>query len=198
MKKAVFLDRDGVINPPVYNPAAASFESPHYPEDYSVYPMVLKALKKLKDKNYRLFVVSNQPSYAKGKTSLENIQAIERILSDYLTENGVDIDKYYYCYHHPDGIVEGYSGKCGCRKPGTLFLEDAIERFDLNAKECWFVGDRDTDVTCGKAMGMRTIQIKNKYTGDKAGKETPDDYASDVYDAARTILKRGNGHSYEL
>ena len=190
MKKAVFLDRDGVINPPVYNPVTGEYESPHYPEDYSVYPVVLKALKMLLDKNYYLFVVSNQPSYAKGKIPLENIQAVERVLSDYLSENGVTISKYYYCYHHPDGVVDGYSGQCGCRKPGTLFLEEAIEQFNLDTEECWFVGDRDTDVACGKAMGMRTIQVKNKLVGDKAGKETPDIYAADIYDAALQIVGR--------
>jgi len=190
MSKAVFLDRDGVINPPVYNPVTAEYESPHYTEDYSIYPMVLKALRMLMDDNYRLFIVSNQPSYAKGKVPLENIKAIENILSEYLHENGIIIDKYYYCYHHPDGIVAEYSGHCKCRKPGTLFLEDAIDRFDLDAKECWFAGDRDTDVKCGKAMGMRTIQIKNKHVGDKAGKETPDGFATNIFEAAKKITGR--------
>jgi len=150
----------------------------------------LKALKILNAESYLLFVVSNQPSYAKGKATLENLQAVERVLSDYLNENGVDVSKYYYCYHHPEGVVEGYSGECKCRKPGTLFLEDAIEQFNLDAEECWFIGDRDTDVACGKAMGMRTIQVKNKHVGDKAGKETPDGYAADVYEAVLQIVGR--------
>ena len=188
MNKAVFLDRDGVINPPVYNPLTSEYESPHYPEDYSVYPCVLKALKKLQDRSYHLFVVSNQPSFAKGKTSLENIQAVEKVLAEYLSENGIKIDKYYYCYHHPDGVVAGYSGLCKCRKPGTLFLEEAIEQFNLNAEDCWFVGDRDTDVMCGKAMGMKTVQIKNKHVGGKAGNEIPDEYAIDLLGAASIIV----------
>jgi D-glycero-D-manno-heptose 1,7-bisphosphate phosphatase len=190
MKKAVFLDRDGVINPPVFNPVTLEYESPHYPEDYSVYPMVLRALKKLSEQKYLLFVVSNQPSYAKGKATLENIQAIERVLAEYLSENGITVDKYYYCYHHPDGVAEGYSGECRCRKPGTLFLEEAIEQFKLNAEDCWFIGDRDTDVACGRAMGMRTIQVRNKHAGDKAGNESPDEYASDIYEAVNIITER--------
>jgi D-glycero-D-manno-heptose 1,7-bisphosphate phosphatase len=188
MKKAVFLDRDGVINPPVYNPVTMDYESPHYPEDYSVYPTVLKALRQLREWEFLLFVVSNQPSYAKGKATLENLQAVERVLAEYLSDNGVIIDKYYYCYHHPDGIVSEYSGQCECRKPGTLFLEDAVEQFDLNTEKCWFIGDRDTDVACGKAMGMRTIQVKNKHAGDKAGKETPDKFADDLLDAVKIII----------
>ena len=128
---------------------------------------------------------------ASGKTSLENIKAVEQVLSTFLYENGIIIDKYYYCYHHPDGVVAEYSGECKCRKPGTLFLEDAIEKFNLNAKDCWFVGDRDTDVECGKAMGMRTVQVKNKHSGSKAGKETPDEFAADIYEAVLKIVERG-------
>ena len=190
MNKAVFLDRDGVINPPVFNTATLEYESPHHLEDYSVYPVVLKALKILNDSNYRLFIVTNQPSYAKGKTTLENLKAIKQLLSDYLSENGVVIDEHYYCYHHPDGVVAVYTQKCRCRKPGTMFLEEAVETYGLDTNECWFVGDRDTDVTCGKAMGMKTIQIKNKYVGDKAGKESPDMYADDLYEAAIKIVGR--------
>jgi len=189
--KAVFLDRDGVINPPVFNTAASEFESPHHAEDYSVYPLVLKALRKLSDNNYRLFIVTNQPSYAKGKIPLENLMAIKSLLSEYLQENGVIIDKHYYCFHHPDGIVAEYSVPCRCRKPGTLFLEEAIGEFNLSAKDCWFIGDRDTDITCGKTMGMKTIQIRNKHVGNKAGKESPDRYASDIYEAVLQIIKGG-------
>jgi len=191
MSRAVFLDRDGVINPLVYNIETSEYESPHYPEDLSIYPNVIKALRKLKEHGYLLFVVSNQPSYAKGKTSLENIRSIENLLSEYLDEHGVSANKYYYCYHHPNGIITEYSKPCKCRKPGTFFLEDAIERFKLNTQSCWFVGDRDTDITCGKTMGMRTIQIKNKHSVSKAGKKTPDEYASDIYKAALLIIERG-------
>jgi len=188
MKNAVFLDRDGVINPLVYNPITSEYESPHYPEDFSVYPNVLKALKKLKDQGYILFVVSNQPSYAKGKTTLEYIQAIGKLLADYLEENDVQIEKYYYCYHHPDGDTANYSRRCECRKPGTLFLEEAIRQYNLNPDECWFIGDCDTDIMCGKAMGVRTILIENKHSTKKAGNETPNEYASDIHEAAQKIV----------
>jgi D-glycero-D-manno-heptose 1,7-bisphosphate phosphatase len=189
MNKAVFLDRDGVINPLVYNPKTSEYESPHYPEDFSVYPTVLKALKKLKGQGYYIFVVSNQPSYAKGKTSLENIRAIEQLFSDYIDENGASVDRYYYCYHHPDGTVPEFAVKCRCRKPGTAFPEDAVERYMLDVGLCWFVGDRDTDIECGKDLGMRTILIKNKHSKDKAGKVAPTVSASDIGEAALIILE---------
>ena len=67
MSKAVFLDRDGVINPLVYNSVTSEYESPHSPEDFSIYPYVINSLKLIKEKYYKIIIISNQPSYAKGK-----------------------------------------------------------------------------------------------------------------------------------
>jgi len=187
--KAVFLDRDGVINPLVYNPDTSEYESPHYPEDFSVYTYVLKSLLLIKQQGFKTIIISNQPSYAKGKTSLENIKAIEKLLEDFSKENGGLIDEYYYCYHHPNGIVPEYSTVCRCRKPDTLFLEEAIKKYNLDKGTCCFIGDQDTDIKCGKAMGFYTIKIKNKHSMQKSGTATPDDYAYDLYDAALKIDK---------
>ena len=191
MNKAVFLDRDGVINPLVYNLATCEYESPNAPEEYSVYPWLLKSLRMLKQRGFLLFVISNQPSFAKGKTSLENIKAIEKLLQGYVEENGCIIDGYYYCYHHPEGIVPGYGGPCGCRKPGTLFLLKAQDEFDLCFKECYFIGDQDTDIMCGKAVGMETIKIENKHSAQKSGREEPGSYAANLYEAAKIIASKG-------
>ena len=189
MNKAVFLDRDGVINPLVYNLDTLEYESPHYIEDFSVFTYVLKSFKMLRENGFKIIIVSNQPSYAKGKTSLENIKAIEKLLYDFSEENGSLINEFYYCYHHPDGIIPECSWQCRCRKPGTLFLEEAIDKFDLKAEECWFVGDRDTDIACGKSIGMRTIQIRNKHSMNYIGKETPDEYVGDFYKATLIIIE---------
>ena len=124
----------------------------------------------------------------KGKTSLENIKAIEKLLSDFSEENGDLIDAFYYCYHHPEGIVPGYSKHCRCRKPGTLFLEEAIINFSLDARRCWFIGDRDTDVKCGKSVGFYTIKIENKHSADKSGLEEPDFFADNLLDATIKLI----------
>ena len=188
MNKAVFLDRDGVINPLVYNQSTTEYESPHCPEDFSIYTHVLKSLKLCKEHGFKLIVVSNQPSFAKGKTTLENIQAIEGLLTAFSEENGRLIDAYYYCYHHPDGVVPEYKGFCRCRKPGTLFLEQAVERFALDKSGCFFVGDQDTDIQCGKAMGIYTIKINNRHSKRKSGVQTPDEFAEDLFDAASKMV----------
>jgi len=158
------LDRDGVLNPLVYNCVTHAYESPHKPADFSLYTYTEKSLRILKEAGYYNLVVSNQPSFAKGKTSLENIREIEELLSVFSKEHGGLITKAYYCYHHPMGVVPQYTCICRCRKPGTLFLEQAAEEFGLDPCACWFVGDRDSDVACGRSFGCKTIKINNPHS----------------------------------
>ncbi|GMO40363.1 MAG: HAD family hydrolase [Termitinemataceae bacterium] len=187
MNKAVFIDRDGVINPLVYNIKTNEYESPHKVQDFSIYPYVIKSLTLLKQKGFINIIISNQPSYAKGKTTLENMAAIENSLCVYSQENGNLIDEYYYCYHHPNGIVPEYSIKCRCRKPGTLFLEKAIEKYNLDIHSCYFVGDCDTDIQCGNIMGMYTIKINNEHSKNKSGGQIPKAFADNLFEAAIKI-----------
>lgn len=187
MNKAVFLDRDGVINPLVYNTKTGAYESPHDPEDFSIYTCVLKSLQLLKANNFINIIISNQPSYAKGKTSMENLKAIANLLDTFSKENGGLIDDYYYCYHHPDGVAPEYTAKCLCRKPGTLFLENAIEKYNLDIRNCYFIGDQDTDIKCGKSMGIYTIKVNNKHSLQKSGMEKPCAMVANLYEAALKI-----------
>jgi D-glycero-D-manno-heptose 1,7-bisphosphate phosphatase len=190
MNKAVFLDRDGVINPLVYNCNTHEYESPHFPDDFSIYTYTLKSLKLLKDYGFKTIIISNQPSYAKGKTTLNNIKTIERLLYTFSEEQGGLIDDYYYCYHHPNGVIPEYTQICRCRKPGTLFLEKAIEKYNLDIRQCYFIGDQDTDIQCGKSMGIYTIKINNKHSVQKSGKVFSDDTVADLYDAVTKITIR--------
>jgi D-glycero-D-manno-heptose 1,7-bisphosphate phosphatase len=187
--KAVFLDRDGVINPLVYNPATGEYESPHKPEDFLLYPFAEKSLRLLKDAGFIIIIVSNQPSYAKGKTSLENIKAVEKTLEDFSAEHGGLIDKAFYCYHHPNGIVPEYTRSCACRKPGTLFLEQAKTEFNLDPAQCWFTGDRDSDIECGRRFGCRTIKIDNPHSAKNSGCIEADYHAKNLFDAAKLIVE---------
>lgn len=166
MERAVFLDRDGVLNRLVLNPKTGDFESPHHPRDMELYPWTLPSLKTLRAMGYLLFLVSNQPSYAKGKTTIENIHAIHGLLHRRLAENGIDFAEYYYCYHHPEGVIPGLTCVCECRKPGIFFLREADRKYRLNTVDSWFIGDRDSDILCGKNFGVRTILINgNKRSG---------------------------------
>lgn len=189
LNKAVFLDRDGVINPLVYNPLTGEYESPHYIEDFSIYPEVVSALKKLNALGYQLFLVSNQPSYAKGKTSLENIKSIHSIMEKFFLEQGIEFKQYYYCYHHPNGIIPEYSTLCDCRKPNNRFLKEAQDNFGVDFNSSWFVGDQDSDMECGKSVGLKTILLINKNSAKKRGNSNPDYTSVNLTDAVKIIEK---------
>ena len=189
MNKAIFFDRDGVINQLALNPKTGEYESPHSVNELEIMPGALDALKKAGAAGYLLFLVSNQPSYAKGKTTLDNIKAIHDRLHDILLGHGIKFAEYYYCYHHPDGIVPGYSGPCECRKPGQKNMEHARTTFDLDMSRSWFVGDQDMDIECGYKAGTRTVLIENKLSAAKRGESKPDYLTNNIGEAIDIILK---------
>jgi D-glycero-D-manno-heptose 1,7-bisphosphate phosphatase len=188
MKPAVFLDRDGVINELILNPNTREYEPPHSPEDLVLVPGAIPALRELQDAGFVLFLVSNQPDYAKGKTTLELIQKVHEKLDQILTTGGVRFQNYYYCYHHPNGIVPEYSFACECRKPKPYFLLKAAREYGIDLAHSWMIGDRDTDIECGKSAGTRTILIKNSHSSGYRGLSKPDFITVNLKDGVRIIL----------
>ncbi len=189
MKKGIFLDRDGVLNVLVLNKVTGEYEPPHHVEDLKLFPYTIKCLKELQDSGYYLFLVSNQPDYAKGKATLESIKEVHLEFSKILSEGGVHFKEFYYCYHHPKGIVPDYSYDCECRKPKPFFLLKAAKDHGVDLKSSWMVGDRDSDTECGKAAGTKTILIDEPLSTGARGKSTPDYEAKNLEEAVAIILK---------
>lgn len=179
---AVFFDRDGVINRNVFNPASGEYEAPLTAADFALAPGASYGLRQLRQAGFPLFVVSNQPNYAKGKSSLADHSAIDAKMRAQLAEEGITFARVDYCLHHPEGVVAAYSGPCVCRKPSPYFLLRAMRDFDLDAAQSWMVGDRETDVLCGRAANVRTILI-----GADHGKTAADHVAADLAAAAESI-----------
>jgi D-glycero-D-manno-heptose 1,7-bisphosphate phosphatase len=188
MRSAVFLDRDGVINCNVFNPMTGSFESPHRPQDFRFRPRTLQALRHLRAAGIPYFLVSNQPSYAKGKTSMAALNAIAERCDALLASKGLGFQESFYCFHHPDGLVPDMSGPCPCRKPSPYFLRLAAERYRIDLSISWMVGDRDTDVLCGQAAGTRTILIAADHPCATPPCCMPDVHAPDLVAAVAHIL----------
>lgn len=188
MKKAIFLDRDGVLNNIVLNPLTGEYEPPHTPEELVLSPNVIESLRTLEDAGFELFLVSNQPDYAKGKQTLESIHAVHTRFDYFVTSNGIHFREYYYCYHHPEGIIPGYTFDCVCRKPKPHFLLKAARDYHINLEKSWMIGDRDTDIECGKAAGTRTVLIENPHSSRFQGSSHPDDRAANLKDAVTIIL----------
>ena len=158
-KPAIFLDRDGVINALVLNPSTGRMESPLTVTEFRLLDGVLPALLRLRRAGYSLSLVSNQPNYALGKSTLRNLGAIHYRLVSELLAAGIQFTRFYYCLHHPQGIRSGYSGPCVCRKPSPWFLLRARDEFGYSLRDCWMIGDLPTDMECGKAAGARTIRL---------------------------------------
>lgn len=187
MNKAVFLDRDGVLNKLIFRDNFQEYTPPHTVEEIEIIDGVYESLKKLSEKNYLLFLVSNQPDYAKGKISFDMLISICDKFKEYMDSNGISFMEYYYCFHHPKGIVEGYNINCNCRKPGTLFVDTAVEKYNIDRNSSWFVGDRDSDILCGKNAKLKTIFINSGLF--KLEKDNiPNFYANNIIEATKIIL----------
>ncbi len=142
MSKALFLDRDGVIN----------HDSGDYtcsPEDFIFNPGIFDFLKAMQNRGYRLVVVTNQGGIAKGLYSLGTFAAINQKMLTAFAAHDIVLDEVYFCRHHPD------FGACICRKPGSLFIEKALARFGYDASKSFMIGDRERDVEAAAGAGVK-------------------------------------------
>jgi D-glycero-D-manno-heptose 1,7-bisphosphate phosphatase len=158
---AVFLDRDGVLVEEVFYPETGEIEAPLRPEDVRLMPGAAAAARMLAQAGYALVLLSNQAGYAKGKTSLRMLWLVHQRFVALLTLEDVTLDAVFYSYSHQDGVVPYFSGPSLDRKPGPYNLIIATAQLDLDLARCWLVGDRETDVACAEAAGVRPILIEN-------------------------------------
>jgi D-glycero-D-manno-heptose 1,7-bisphosphate phosphatase len=189
LRPAVFLDRDGVINSNVLDPTTGEYGAPLTADRFQLAPGALDALTAL-HQAFPLFLISNQPNYAKGKSTLEELAAIHRKMEQELDAAGIAFRACYYCYHHPQGKVAGYSGPCECRKPSPYFLHKAREEHGISLGASWMIGDRVSDIECGRAAGLRTIHVAEDHPAQRRSGEMKADFeATDLADAERIILE---------
>lgn len=169
MRKALFLDRDGVLDELVFYADTGEWESPRRVADVRLIEGAAEAARRAAEKGWLLVIVTNQPSYAKGKTTLEELAEVhEKVVA------GLPIAKSCVCHHHPDSIVDALRVICECRKPGTLSLRDAARELDIDLAESWMAGDQDSDLRAGRAAGCRVALIEYAHSADKRGAVEPD------------------------
>ncbi|MFP5245937.1 MAG: D-glycero-alpha-D-manno-heptose-1,7-bisphosphate 7-phosphatase [Thermoanaerobaculia bacterium] len=169
MNRALFLDRDGVLNELVYYASSDEWESPRNVDDLVLIEGIAEPLQKLADAGWLLFIITNQPSYAKGKTSEEELRAVQAAV-----ERAVPITRGYVCFHHPDAVRDELRVRCDCRKPGARFLFDAAAEYDLDLACSWMIGDQDSDLACGRAAGCRVALLEHPRSAHKRGAVEPD------------------------
>ena len=177
-RRAVFLDRDGVLNRVVLR------ERKPYPptsvDDVEVLPGVAEALQALRSAGFLLIVVSNQPDVARGTTSKETVEAINQYLNQELA-----IDRFVMCYHDS-------GDNCSCRKPLPGMIISTAQELDIDISNSYMIGDRWNDVEAGIAAGCTTVFIDYSYHEKQPA--TFDYRATSLLEAADIILNKGLLH----
>lgn len=192
MNRAVFLDRDGVVNELVYYQEHGIIDSPFTAEQLKLFRWAGEAIKKLKETEYKVIIVSNQPGIAKGHLSWETFEKIREKMREQLAEQGAFIDGEYYCFHHPEAVDESLRVNCECRKPKPGLLFQAAREHNIDLSQSWMVGDGLTDVKAGKGAGCRTILLGRMkcelcHLMDEENIR-PDAIASNLLEAVQIIL----------
>ena len=146
--KAIFLDRDGIINK----------ERGDYTirmEDFVFVDDLVKSLRKFQKNDYKLIIISNQSGIKKGVYTFEDVEILHNHILRFMRLNGLTIEEIYYCPHHPS------TGKCICRKPDSLLIEKALARFDIDPATSWFIGDRPRDIEAAEKVHVRGILVES-------------------------------------
>ncbi len=146
--KAVFLDRDGVLNKELGDYVCQV-------EDFVVLDN-FETLKTLQDKGYLLIVATNQGGLAKGWYTENELAKMHAHLRQLYKEHGVEFTDVFYCPHHPN-----FTGDCDCRKPKPGLLLQGIAKYNIDPSLSYFIGDRDRDVEAGTAAGVTGILINS-------------------------------------
>ncbi|MGQ9731781.1 MAG: D-glycero-alpha-D-manno-heptose-1,7-bisphosphate 7-phosphatase [Candidatus Zipacnadales bacterium] len=188
-QRAVFLDRDGVLNLPVYYPERDEHDSPLWAKQLVIYRQAAPHLERLRKAGFLLIIVTNQPAWAKGKTTHEDLEAVRDKLLEDFRALGVEFDGYYCCYHHPtESIIDPLRIVCECRKPSPGLLRQAADDWGIDLRASWMIGDRDTDIQAGQSVGCRTILVESTEQGYR-GRSNPDFRCRDLVEACHIILK---------
>ena len=176
MNKAVFLDRDGVLN--------YDFGYVYAVENFQLMPSVIEALKILLDHDYKLVVITNQAGVARGFFDESDVRILHDYMTGILKRKGVCITQVYYCPHHPEGVIPEYRLKCSCRKPDCGMIKQAQADWNIDLNESILVGDKESDIIAGISAGVGSnILVESQY--HTKGQSIPFDYlARDLYDAA--------------
>lgn len=172
--RAVFLDRDGVLNRAVvrngkpYPPASAA--------ELEVVPDGRAALQELREQGFKLLVATNQPDVAKGVTTRQAVEEIHHKLAETLP-----VDEFLVCYHQD-------TDRCACRKPKPGLLLDGARKYDVDLQKSFMIGDRWRDVEAGQAAGCRTVLIDGGYA-ERRPERPADVTVSSLQEAADWIVE---------
>lgn len=189
MRPAVFVDRDGTL-----------IEERGYLDRLdlvALIPGAAEAIRLLRQSGFAVVVVTNQAGVARGRFGEPFVEETHRFLQAELSALGAPLDGFYYCPHHPEGVVPGYRQACRCRKPEPGLVERAARDLDLDVPRSFVVGDKWLDVELAARAGARGILVRTGY-GAVAERTPPpgvpvEAVVDTVLDAARHIVHAAAG-----
>lgn len=159
MQKALFLDRDGVIN--------VEKDYLYKIDDFEFVDGIVELCRYYQDNGYKIFVVTNQSGIARGYYSDDDFAKLSEWMIKEFAKYGIDIANVYYCPHHPD-----ISGECECRKPKPKMLLDAKKEFDLDMKNSIMIGDKQRDIEAAINAGVNENYLFDESKSVKKSKAT--------------------------
>jgi D-glycero-D-manno-heptose 1,7-bisphosphate phosphatase len=147
MQKALFLDRDGVVN---VERGTFTWRI----ADFQFMPGIFDLCRAALAKGYKLAVVTNQSGIARGLYGHAEVEQLHHYLLQEMSRRDIELDQILYCPHHQD-----FTGRCFCRKPGSLLLERAAALLRADPRQSFMLGDKARDLIAGRALGCRTVYI---------------------------------------
>lgn len=147
MKKAIFFDRDGVIN--------KEKEYLYKIEDFEFVEGSFNTLKTLQEKGYLLFIITNQSGIARSYYTLEDFNKLNSWMLKEFEKEGIKISQVEFCPHVS-------SDNCSCRKPKIGMIDNILKNYEIDLENSWLIGDKDSDIKCAKNAKIKnTIQVKS-------------------------------------
>lgn len=181
--KAVFLDKDGTLIRDIpYNVN---------PDLITLSDHCISGLKKIVEAGFRLILISNQSGVAMNFFELKELRQVKERIDQLLGRHEISLTGFYFCPHHPQGMLEEFSFSCKCRKPKNGLLLEAAEDHDIDLSRSWMIGDILDDVEAGNRSGCKTVLIDNGHETEwkMNPKRVPDYIAAHIDQAADYILE---------
>jgi len=191
---AVFLDRDGTM---IHDPGYLGRL-----EGLQWYPYSIDAVRLLNRAGFLVFVTTNQGGVGLGLFEESFVHAVHQAMTARLEQAGARVDGWFYCLHHPRAVIESLRIACDCRKPGPGMIRQAQERFDIDLARSFAVGDKQSDVGLGRAVGARSVLVRTGHGEAELAAmaaqpgNAPSFVAADLMAAVAWIL-RASGHPGE-
>ncbi len=189
-----FLDRDGVINEIAFNEDTEQLDSPLSVSQFQFLPGAVEGLKRLYESGMELFIVTNQPAAAKGKTALSELYDINTFMVKELRKEGIEIAEVSVCPHHPAGSDRAKERflirACNCRKPGAGLILNIMKKHRIDPACSYMIGDSYTDMLAGRAAGVK-LAFTGDFKCDVCGRleyTKPDIIGKNLLEAAEKIV----------